>query len=138
MARRKSIGHRPPDAGSDGGVGDDGTPSRRDDAHHARGSLTRDPEARLAALEAVCNAIAHSARRQILLTVHMRGTMAAGDIAGRFEHAWPTTTRHLQVLEKAGLLRHTRQGRSRVYELNDKQLDLLREWMAWFKKGSRR
>ncbi len=113
-------------------MGDDGSPHGGDDAHHARASLTPDAEARLAALEAVCNAIAHPARRQILLTVHLRGTMTAGDIAGRFAHAWPTTTRHLQVLETAGLLRHTRLGRNRVYDLDHGRLDLLREWIAWF------
>jgi DNA-binding transcriptional ArsR family regulator len=58
--------------------------------------------------------------------------MTAGDIAARFAHAWPTTTRHLQVLEKAGLLCHTRQGRNRVYELDHKRLDSLREWLSWF------
>jgi DNA-binding transcriptional ArsR family regulator len=80
----------------------------------------------------VCDAIAHPARRQILLTVHLRGTMTAGEIAGRFAHAWPTTTRHLRVLEDAGLLRHTKQGRSRIYEVDRERLALVREWLGWF------
>jgi DNA-binding transcriptional ArsR family regulator len=55
----------------------------------------------------------------MLLAVHFRGgSMAAGDIARRFKHAWPTTTRHLHVLADAGLLRAQRKGRQRVYELN--------------------
>ena len=37
--------------------------------------------------------------------------MTAGEIAAIFPHAWQTTTRHLQVLETAGLIRHERQGR---------------------------
>ena len=80
----------------------------------------------------MCAAIAHPARRQILLTVHMRGSMTAGDIAGRFAHTWPTTTRHLRVLEDAGLLRQTRDGRHRRYEVDRARLDLLKDWMAWF------
>jgi DNA-binding transcriptional ArsR family regulator len=80
----------------------------------------------------VCAAIAHPARRQILLTVHMRGSMTAGDIAGRFEHAWPTTTRHLRVLLDAGLLTHERQGRNRVYTVDHARLELLRQWLGWF------
>jgi DNA-binding transcriptional ArsR family regulator len=80
----------------------------------------------------VCDAIAHPARRQILLTVHLRGTMAAGEIANRFAHAWPTTTRHLRVLEAAGLLRYTKQGRSRIYEVDRDRLSLIREWLGWF------
>ena len=62
--------------------------------------------------------------------------MTAGDIARRFAHAWPTTTRHLQVLEKAGLLRHTREGRNRVYELDQRCLDPLREWLQWFEAAA--
>jgi DNA-binding transcriptional ArsR family regulator len=93
-----------------------------------------DAKEKLEALEAVCSAIAHAARRQILLTVHLRGAMTAGDIAGRFEHAWPTTTRHLGVLVDAGLLVMERQGRNRVYHVDLERLALLEEWLAWFHK----
>jgi DNA-binding transcriptional ArsR family regulator len=82
----------------------------------------------------VCAAIAHPARRQILLTVHLRGAMAAGDIAGRFAHAWPTTTRHLRVLVDAGLLTQVRQGRNRVYAVDHGRLELVKEWLGWFDK----
>src|SRR5262249_60201469 len=61
------------------------------------------------AYEAVFTALAHPVRRRILLTVYFKGgSMTAGEIASMFEQAWPTTTRHLQVLESAGLLRHQR------------------------------
>lgn len=94
-----------------------------------------DPRAKLAALQAVCEALAHPARRQILLTVHFREQMSAGQIAGRFAHAWPTTTRHLRVLENAGLLAHERQGRARVYRVAREPLALLGEWLAWFDRA---
>lgn len=91
------------------------------------------PAERLAALEAVCAALAHPARRQILLTVKFRGgSMTAGDIAGRFGCAWPTITRHLRVLENAGLLTGQKRGRERLYLLNAVRLDILREWLLWF------
>src|SRR5262245_63152074 len=60
--------------------------------------------------------------------------MTAGQIANTFEHAWPTTTRHLQVLEAAGLLQHERQGRSRCYRIDCRRLELVRDWLAWFSK----
>jgi DNA-binding transcriptional ArsR family regulator len=82
----------------------------------------------------VCAAIAHPARRQILLTVHLHGAMTAGDIAGRFAHAWPTTTRHLRVLEDAGLITQVRQGRNRVYTVDHARLGLVTEWLGWFDK----
>jgi DNA-binding transcriptional ArsR family regulator len=42
--------------------------------------------------------------------------MYAGDIARTRELAASTTSYHLRVLERAGLVRHTRQGRFRLYE----------------------
>jgi DNA-binding transcriptional ArsR family regulator len=96
--------------------------------------LTLDAKAKLDALAAVCSAIAHPARRQILLTVHLGGAMTAGDIAGRFAHAWPTTTRHLRVLAEAGLLIQARQGRNRVYTVDHARLELVKEWLGWFDK----
>lgn len=91
-----------------------------------------DAHAKLAALDAACAAIAHPARRQILLTVHLRASMTAGEIAQRFAHAWPTTTRHLGVLVDAGLLKMTRQGRNRIYEVDRNRLGVITEWLGWF------
>lgn len=62
------------------------------------------------------------------------GSMAAGEIAAIFEHAWPTTTRHLKVLEAAGLVHHEREGRTRVYRIDPRRLNLLRGWLDWFFK----
>ena len=90
-------------------------------------------EERLAALDAVVNALAHPARRQILMTVYFRKEMAAGDIAGRFSHAWPTTTRHLKVLEAAGLVVSEKRGRGVVYRVDHQRLAVLEEWLAWFR-----
>lgn len=95
-------------------------------------------EQRLAELDAVVNALAHPARRQILMTIYLRGgNIPAGEIAARFRHSWPTTTRHLQVLEQAGLVRAEQQGRLRSYSVEEKKLDVLREWLDWF-NGSRK
>lgn len=88
---------------------------------------------KLEALDQVVTAIAHPARRQILLTLHFRGgTATAGELAARFEHAWPTTTRHLRVLEDAGLLQHEKVGRTRRYRLDRERLALVTEWLGWF------
>lgn len=77
-------------------------------------------------------ALAHPARRQILLTIHFRGSASAGEVAGRFAHKWPTTTRHLRVLEDAGLLQQEKRGRSRVYSVDKARLSLVSEWLGWF------
>jgi DNA-binding transcriptional ArsR family regulator len=95
----------------------------------------RESRARQDAYEAVFTALAHPVRRRILITVYFNGgSMSAGEIAKTFEHAWPTTTRHLQVLEAAGLLQHKRQGRSRRYRIDCRRLELVRDWLAWFSR----
>ena len=95
--------------------------------------MAQKADERLAALDAVVDALAHPARRQILMTVHFRGEMAAGEIAGRFAHAWPTTTRHLKVLAAAGLVTSEKRGRAVVYRVDHERLAVLEQWLAWFK-----
>lgn len=91
------------------------------------------PKERLDELDAVFSALAHRARRQILMTLRFReGTMTAGDIAKRFAHAWPTTTRHLRVLEDAKLVTHEQQGTTRIYRISTKRLAVIDEWLRWF------
>lgn len=87
------------------------------------------------AYEAVFSALAHPARRRILLTIYFNGgSMTAGEIAAVFSHAWQTTTKHLQVLETAGLVNSQRQGRQRIYRLERKRLDLVSQWLAHFRQ----
>jgi len=96
----------------------------------------RDSKARLDAYEAVFSALAHAARRRVLMAVYFNGgSMTAGEIASVFSHAWQTTTRHLQVLEAAGLLTHERQGRMRIYRIEQKRLRLVKDWLNHFFKG---
>ena len=85
------------------------------------------------AYETVFTALAHPVRRRILITLHFAGgSMTAGEIAGVFEHAWPTTTGHMQVLLSAGLVDAERQGRTRIYRLDRRRFELARDWLAWF------
>ena len=90
--------------------------------------------------ETVFNALAHSQRRQILLILRFRGgEMTAGEIAERFSCSWPTTTRHLRVLQRAGLLRVKKLGRERVYKLDVAKLrGTLGKWLQWFEDSQQR
>lgn len=91
-------------------------------------------ERRLADLETVFSALAHEQRRHILLTLKFRGGgMTAGDIADRFACSWPTTTRHLRVLEDAGLVTVEKRGRERFYKLQVGRLrEVTGDWLKWF------
>jgi DNA-binding transcriptional ArsR family regulator len=91
-------------------------------------------ERKLADLDAVFTALAHEQRRHILLTLKFRGgEMTAGDIASRFACSWPTTTGHLQILEKAALVTVEKRGRERFYRLDAARLlAVAGDWLAWF------
>ncbi len=83
--------------------------------------------------DAVFAALAHPARRQILLSVHYRGTCNAGDIARRFDCSWPTTSRHLATLVDSGLLCVEKVGRERVYSVAPQVLQsTLTQWAGYF------
>lgn len=101
-------------------------------------SRLRATKRRLADWDAVFRALAHPSRRQILLILHFRGgRMTAGEIAGRFACSWPTTTRHLGVLERAGLVRVSKAGRERIYELDRRRLcSVTSGWLDSFAEGS--
>jgi DNA-binding transcriptional ArsR family regulator len=82
-------------------------------------------------IEAVFAALSHEARRHILLILsHSGGELPSGYLATRFHHSWPTTTRHLGVLEKAGLVEVRRQGRSSHYRVNrERVLSVVGSWL---------
>lgn len=90
---------------------------------------------RLEDYEAVFSALDSAARRHILMILHFRGgRMTSGEISDRFSCAWPTTTRHLRKLEKAGLVALERSGREWIYTLNRERVAVVEEWLEWFSK----
>lgn len=90
----------------------------------------------LRTLNLVFEALAHLTRRQILLILKLRGGhMTAGQIASRFSCTWPTITRHLNALQRAGLIHVQQRGRVRTYSLEQKtMLIMLRGWLQWFER----
>lgn len=89
-------------------------------------------------LESVFSALAHQSRRTILLVLLARGgEMTSGAITARFEHSWPTTTRHLRVLQDAGLVHVGLRGRERVYRLDAARLSAVAgSWIDRFRAAS--
>lgn len=82
--------------------------------------------AELAELDRVFTALGHQTRRAILLVLHANsGVMTSGAIANRFSCTWQTTSRHLRVLEEAGLISAALRGRERVYQLEGRRLRVL-------------
>jgi DNA-binding transcriptional ArsR family regulator len=84
----------------------------------------------------VFGALAHETRRHVLVVLRARGgSMTSGEIAGRFHASWPTVTRHLQVLQAAGLVTVERRGRERVYHLEAERLRAVTDgWLGYFRE----
>lgn len=85
-------------------------------------------------LDRVFGALGHQTRRAILSVLHANdGLMTSGAIAARFSCSWPTTSRHLRVLEEAGLVQTMLRGRERLYQLQTEQLRALTtDWINRF------
>jgi len=83
-------------------------------------------------IEAVFAALGHEVRRHIVLLLGVTGCeLPSGYLAKRFCHSWPTTTRHLGVLEAAGIVKVRRQGRASHYRLNRERVQhVLGSWLA--------
>jgi DNA-binding transcriptional ArsR family regulator len=64
----------------------------------------------------VFKALSHPARRRMVAMLR-DGPLASGDIAGRFDMAWPTVTAHLAALKAAGLVETEKDGASVRYRL---------------------
>jgi DNA-binding transcriptional ArsR family regulator len=59
--------------------------------------------------------------------------MTSGAIAARFEHSWPTISKHLRVLQQAGLVSIELRGREHIYRLeNARLLAVTRSWLGHF------
>jgi DNA-binding transcriptional ArsR family regulator len=61
-------------------------------------------------------ALADPTRREILRLLR-EGVMPAGEIAAHFEMSWPSVSRHLRVLETAGLVDSYRRRGNVIYGL---------------------
>jgi DNA-binding transcriptional ArsR family regulator len=88
----------------------------------------------LAEVESIFLALSHETRRQVLILLAQRGgELPSGYLAARFAHSWPTTTRHLKVLEEAGLVEVRREGRSSQYRLRRDHLwNVVSAWLRHF------
>jgi DNA-binding transcriptional ArsR family regulator len=73
-------------------------------------------------LDAVFHALADSTRRQIVAGLS-RGSVSVGELAAPFAMSLPAVSKHLAVLERAGLVRRERDGRFQRCHLLASPLD---------------
>ncbi|PWJ47719.1 transcriptional regulator, ArsR family [Quadrisphaera granulorum] len=85
-------------------------------------------------LDALFAALSHRTRRAILVRLQAYGgAMTSGKIAEGMENTWQTTSRHLRLLQEAGLITAELHGRERIYRLTATPMkDALATWAARF------
>lgn len=80
----------------------------------------------------VFQAIADPTRRAILTLVATQA-MTAGAIAGNFDTARPTVSKHLQILTECELLQQEQNGREIYYHLNAKKMKEIADFIEPFR-----
>jgi DNA-binding transcriptional ArsR family regulator len=80
-------------------------------------------------LNRVFQALADPTRRAVLERLN-RGPAPMSELAEPFDMALPSFSQHLDVLEDCGLVRSSKEGRVRTYELQAKPLEVAGHWMA--------
>jgi len=69
--------------------------------------------------------------RRAMLARLMQGEATVNELAAPFEMSLPAISKHIKVLEKAGLLIKTRQAQQRPCKINGEQF---KQAMAWFEQ----
>lgn len=60
------------------------------------------------------------------------GPQAVGDLAGHFPVSRPAVSQHLRVLKDAGLVTDRAEGRRRLYAVDPRGIEDMREWLDRF------
>lgn len=83
-------------------------------------------------IDIVFEALGSTPRRKILALLS-ETSLTAGEIAGRFEMSKPALSKHLSILENAGLVRSEKKGQFVHYSLADRNmLNTLHNFLTTF------
>jgi DNA-binding transcriptional ArsR family regulator len=83
------------------------------------------------AAERILDALGHQTRREILQLLRQQ-PMAVGAIAAHFPVSRPAISKHLRVLQEAGLVAYRAEGVSNIFYLQPAQFQLLRHYLEVF------
>lgn len=83
----------------------------------------------VAALDPVFAALSDPTRRAIVARL-VRGDAAVSELAAPFPIALPSVLKHLEVLERCGLVRSRKQGRVRTFALQPAALAPAERWLG--------
>ncbi|MEP6639585.1 MAG: metalloregulator ArsR/SmtB family transcription factor [Chloroflexota bacterium] len=84
-------------------------------------------------LSDVFGALADPTRRAILARL-TDGDLTVGELSGPFSVSQPAISRHLKVLERAGLVSRSRRATARLSHLEAEPLQAATEWLARYQE----
>ena len=82
-----------------------------------------------AAADDVFHALANPTRRKVLERLSA-GPASVSDLAAPFDMALPSFVQHLSLLEQSRLVRSTKQGRVRTYEIVPERFQVVEGWLT--------
>jgi DNA-binding transcriptional ArsR family regulator len=82
------------------------------------------------ALDLTFRALADGTRRSMIHALAGGRTRSAGELGRQFRSAQPTISKHLKVLEQAGLVERTVEGRVHQFRLRQKSLKEAERWIV--------
>jgi DNA-binding transcriptional ArsR family regulator len=80
-------------------------------------------------LDRTFHALSDGTRRSIIRALARGEPRSAGDLGRRFQSAQPTISKHLRVLEEAGLVARSVDGRMHRFTLRQKPLREAEQWL---------
>ncbi len=82
-----------------------------------------------AATDSVFHALSNPTRRKVLERLST-GPATVSELAAPFDMQLPSFVQHLSVLERSRLVRSTKRGRVRTYEIAPERLAVVDDWLA--------
>lgn len=85
-------------------------------------------------LDSALSALSHASRRAIIARLSSDGPARVTEIAAPFEMSLNAVSKHLKVLEQAGLIRRTKVGRDHVIAFDPEPLKEVARWIHTYEK----
>jgi DNA-binding transcriptional ArsR family regulator len=82
-----------------------------------------------AAADDVFHALSHPTRRKVLERLSA-GPATVSELAAPFDMRLPSFVEHLAVLEQSRLVKSSKRGRVRTYEITPERLSVAEDWLA--------
>jgi len=84
-------------------------------------------------LSRLLKAVSDTTRRALLTQLCQQGASRVTDLANHYDMSLNAISKHIKVLESAGLVKRTTIGRTHLIEANLSQVELMSDWFVSLK-----